>query len=131
VVVHSLVDDEASRIVGRLGSARYGIWAEVGALPGYDVTPAELQSTAAVLSQIGEEARSELSRLGADAATLLDGGWWGPAATAFGRGWTQWHAGAVEVLDALEAMARLLAATGADYGAAEDASVGVLSQAAG
>ncbi len=95
------------------------------------MTPAELQSTAAVLSQIGDEARSELSRLGCDAATLLDCGWQGSAATAFGRGWTQWHAGAIEVLDALEAMARLLTATGADYGAAEDASAGALSQAAG
>jgi WXG100 family type VII secretion target len=103
----------------------------VGALPGYDVTPAELQSTAAVLSQIGDETRSELARLGSDAATLLDGGWQGPAAAAFGRGWTQWHTGAVEVLDALEAMARLLAVTGTDYGAAEDASVAALSQAAG
>jgi WXG100 family type VII secretion target len=103
----------------------------VGALPGYDVTPAELQSTAAALGQIGDETRVEVARLGAAASALLDGGWQGPAATAFRQGWTQWSAGAVEVLDALEAMSRLLVATGQGYQVAEEGSVLSLDQVNG
>ncbi|MEP7178296.1 MAG: WXG100 family type VII secretion target [Pseudonocardiales bacterium] len=92
-------------------------------MPGFDVVPEELHAAAAQLRQLGSEARSELSRLGGEAGALLDGGWRGQAAAAFERGWAQWSAGASEVLDALEAMARLLAATGSGYDTAEEHSV--------
>lgn len=94
----------------------------MGTLPGFEVVPEELQAAAAQLSRVGSEARSDLARLGADVATLLDGGWHGQAAVVFQRGWTQWFAGADEVLDALLAMARLLGATGQGYDCAEAAS---------
>jgi len=100
----------------------------VGALPGFNVTPVELQATAVLLNQIGDEVRSELSRLGADADGLLEGGWRGPAAVTFGRGWQQWSAGATEVLDALEAMAHLLGVSGAGYGSADADSARALSR---
>jgi WXG100 family type VII secretion target len=99
----------------------------VGALPGFDVVTEELQATSARLSQLGSEARSELARLGAEAGALLDGGWHGPAALAFQRGWAQWFAGADEALGALEAMARLLGATGHGYDSAEDDSTRALT----
>ncbi len=94
----------------------------MGALPGFEVVPEELWAASAQLSQVGSEARTDLARLGAEATALLDGGWHGPAAFAFERGWAQWFAGADEVLDALEAMARLLGATGQGYDCAEQAS---------
>jgi WXG100 family type VII secretion target len=96
---------------------------------GYEVTPAELQWTARVLRQIGTDARLELARLDADATALIDGGWQGSAALAFGRGWTLWHTGAAEVLGALDAMAGLLDASGVDYDVAETTCAGELSQA--
>lgn len=92
------------------------------------MAPGELQATSTVLSQIADEARSALQSLGIDASSLLDGAWRGQAATAFGHGWSQWHTGAVEVLDALDAMARLLGATGQGYDVAEGDSVSALSQ---
>jgi WXG100 family type VII secretion target len=99
----------------------------VGALPGFDVVPEELQAASAQLSQLGAEARSELSRLGAEAGALLEGGWHGQAAVGFQRGWAQWFAGAAEVLDALESMARLLGATGSGYDTADEGSMRVLT----
>jgi len=36
---------------------------------------------------------------------LLDGGWSGAAATSFGRGWSEWSAGAAAVESALDGMA--------------------------
>jgi ESAT-6 family protein len=98
---------------------------------GYEVTPAELQATAAVLRQIGTDARTELGRLGVDAAALIDGGWQGSAAAAFGRGWTLWYEGAGEVLGALDAMAGLLGVSGVDYDTADTGCAHELSQALG
>jgi WXG100 family type VII secretion target len=98
-------------------------------VPGYEVVPEELQAASTQLHQIGSEARAELARLGADAGTLLDGGWRGQAAVAFGRGWAQWFAGADEVLDALQAMARLLGVTGQGYEGADSDSTQALTGA--
>lgn len=100
-------------------------------MPGFEVAPEDLQAASVQLSQIGSEARSELARLGAEARALLDGGWHGQAAAAFQRGWAQWFAGADEVLDALEAMARLLGATGQDYDCADADSTRVLTAVGG
>jgi WXG100 family type VII secretion target len=91
-------------------------------LSGFDVAPAQLYATSALLGNIGDEAHAELTQLGVEARGLLDGEWRGRAAVAFEQGWSQWHAGAVEVLDALQAMARLLGATSQDYAFAEEDS---------
>ncbi|MDT4908532.1 MAG: hypothetical protein QOI69_1773 [Pseudonocardiales bacterium] len=103
----------------------------MGALPGFDVMPGELQAASAQLSQVGAQARSELARLGAEAGALLDGGWHGQAAVAFERGWARWFAGATEVLDALDAMARLLGMTGSGYAAADEDSMQVVTGVGG
>jgi WXG100 family type VII secretion target len=103
----------------------------VGALAGFDVVPDELRAASAQLRQVGSEALSELSRLGAEASALIDGGWQGQAAVAFQRGWAQWLTGAGEVLDALDAMARLLGVTGQGYAGAESDSTEVLTGAGG
>ncbi|MEP7021733.1 MAG: WXG100 family type VII secretion target [Pseudonocardiales bacterium] len=103
----------------------------MGVLPGFEVTTAQLQAASVQLDQIGAEVRSELSRLGTEAGGLLDGGWRGQAAVGFQRGWAQWSAGACEVLDALDAMARLLASTGQGYDMAEDDSSRTVAWAGG
>lgn len=41
-------------------------------------------------------------------AGLLGGGWTGLAADAFGEAWSQWRAGAAQVIDALEVTSALL-----------------------
>jgi WXG100 family type VII secretion target len=92
-------------------------------LSGYDVTAAELHASSAQLQQIEAEVRVALGRLGTEVGALLDGGWRGAAAAAFRGGWGQWSAGAVEVLDGLAGMGRLLAATAAGYESAEAESV--------
>ncbi len=98
-------------------------------MAGYEVTPVELQWTAVVLRQIGTDARADLARLDLDADALIDGGWQGPAAQAFGRGWALWRTGAAEVLGALDAMAGLLGGSGVDYDVAETTCAGEMSQA--
>jgi len=103
----------------------------VGILPGFEATTAQFQAVSAQLDHIGAEVRSGLGRLGAEADGLLDGGWRGQAAIAFQRGWAQWSAGACEVLDALEAMGRLLATTGQGYDVAEDDSSRTVAWAGG
>jgi WXG100 family type VII secretion target len=94
-----------------------------GALSGYDVTAAELHAASAQLQQIDAEVRVELGRLRTEVEALLDGGWRGAAGAAFRGGWGQWSAGAVDVLDGLAGMGRLLAATAAGYENAEANSV--------
>lgn len=52
--------------------------------------------------------RSDRDRVERQVEPLLDGGWGGPAATAYSQGWEEWRAGVREVLDGLTAMGRLL-----------------------
>ena len=53
---------------------------------------------------------------------VLSTSWRGDAASAFGVAWSQWAAGAREVVAALSAMSASLGASGASYRAAEHAS---------
>ena len=92
-------------------------------MPGFDVEPWEIASAAGVVREVGDELQVGLNRLELDVETLL-AAWRGPAGAAFAGGWTQWQAGAADVLAALGAMAQLLDATGHGYEAAESANVG-------
>lgn len=47
--------------------------------------------------------------------------WSGPAASAFGLGWVQWHDGALDVLAALDEMGRAVGASGRNYAVVEEA----------
>jgi WXG100 family type VII secretion target len=92
-------------------------------VPGFDAEPWEIASAAAVVREVGDELQLGLNRLDLDVERLL-AAWHGPAGAAFAAGWSQWQAGAADVLVALDAMARLLDATGHGYEAAESANVG-------
>lgn len=50
---------------------------------------------------------------------LLDGGWSGAAAAAYGEGWQEWRAGCREVLASLAVMIDLVVAAGADLDTAD------------
>ena len=58
--------------------------------------------------------RDDRDRVARQVDVLLDGGWSGPAATAYAEGWDDWCAGAERVLDGLVTMGRLLDAVHRD-----------------
>ena len=58
--------------------------------------------------------RSDRDRVARQVDLLLDGGWRGPAATAYAEAWSDWCAGADRVLDGLATMGRLLDAVHGD-----------------
>jgi WXG100 family type VII secretion target len=61
-----------------------------------------------------ERLRDDRDQVARQVDTLLDGGWSGPAATAYAASWAEWCSGAEQVLDALVAMTRLLDAVHRD-----------------
>jgi WXG100 family type VII secretion target len=95
---------------------------------GFDATPVELQVCGSMLADISREVHDKVRILKTEVDDLLNGGWTGSAANGFAQGWEQWHAGAVEVLDALKSMAHLLGATGRDYGLADGSSADTLNR---
>lgn len=82
---------------------------------GFDAAPVELQVCGSMLGQISGDLHTEMDVLRRGMDALLTGGWRGPAATGFAQGWELWLRGAGDVLDALQAMGRLLGETGQDY----------------
>lgn len=65
-----------------------------------------------------DQSRDAVERLGvvraradAEVAQLLDGGWRGPAASAFGEAWESWSSGARRVTEALRAISSALERT--------------------
>lgn len=90
---------------------------------GFDVQPAELLAAQSALDDAAASGRAELGRLEAAAQDVLGPGWQSAAATAFGDGWEQWHAGARRVLAALDEMGVALGATARTYATREAANV--------
>lgn len=88
-------------------------------MAGFQVDPDELGHDAAAVATRCAQARAAVGRIRAGADALFGDGWHGPAAAAFRTGWEHWLAGAGEMLDALDGLARLLAAAGAGYAEAE------------
>jgi WXG100 family type VII secretion target len=82
---------------------------------GFDAAPVELQVCGSMLGQISEDLHTEMGALQREMDALLTGGWRGQAASGFTHGWQLWLQGAQDVLDALNAMGRLLGETGWDY----------------
>lgn len=97
-------------------------------MEGFDVTPVELQVCGSLLADLSREVHDQMRTLKTEVDGLLNGGWTGSAANGFAEGWEQWHAGAVEVLDALKSMGHLLGATGRDYGLTDGTSADTLNR---
>lgn len=92
-------------------------------MAGFDVTVGELVSGAAFMTDTHESLAAELNRIAAMVEDVLATSWRGDAASSFGAAWTEWAEGAREAVTALLAMSDSLRATGANYAAAEQASV--------
>ena len=73
---------------------------------GFDATPVELQVCGSMLTQTGQDLRTEMQALQQEMDALLGGGWSGSAANGFAKGWEQWLRGANDVLAALQDMGR-------------------------
>lgn len=91
-------------------------------MDGFAAAPVELQVCGSMLGQIGADLRIEMGALQREMDALLSGGWRGQAATGFANGWELWLRGARDVLDALDAIGRLLGETGRDYQATDTSS---------
>ena len=61
-------------------------------------------------------------------ARMLDGGWSGAAADAFGDAWAEWEAGASEVTSALEAMRDGLVLAGRELSSTDHATSDTLGR---
>lgn len=57
---------------------------------------------------------SDRTRVAREVDALLDGGWTGPAASAYAEGWADWKRAADQVLHGLDTMADLLETARAD-----------------
>lgn len=92
-------------------------------MPGFDVVAGELSSGAAFTEDAHADLAAELARIAALVEDALTASWRGDAASAFGVAWSEWAAGAREVLAALSGMSSSLRASGGAYAAAENASM--------
>ncbi len=85
----------------------------------FSVTAPELQAGGLVVGRLAAEARAAMADVGAEVQALLASGWHGQAADGFAAGWSRWRSGALDVVEALDAMSRLLDTTGRAYGGVE------------
>lgn len=76
-----------------------------------------------------DQVRDAVERLGvvharadSEVAQLLDGGWRGPAAAAFGEAWDSWSSGAGRVAEALRAISSALERTERELTTADQAA---------
>lgn len=91
---------------------------------GFDASDEALQAASYQIGVIVDELGTEFATVRSTMDRLLDGGWSGAAAKSFALGWGEWVGGYDDAVSALDAMGRLLAATGHAYGESESASLG-------
>ena len=84
-------------------------------MPGFDVSPVELQSTRTFVDDVAHDVLGEVSKIGREVDDLLESGWSGGSARAFAAGWVDWKSAARDTLRALDTMAGLLGVAGRDY----------------
>lgn len=79
------------------------------------VDPQELTSLAQYISDTSSSLRSALTSVAGDVGRLLEDGWTGDAATAFGQGWDDCRTGGEHILHALNDIGTRLASNSRDY----------------
>ena len=94
------------------------------------VTVPTVEQTSVATRTASAELGAELARLRRDVDAVLTGQWRGVAATAFDRAWGEWHAGARDVVDALDRLAELLAEAGRAYAWSDDSGASALQRLA-
>jgi WXG100 family type VII secretion target len=85
----------------------------------FAVVLSTVQQTASTTASVGLDLGDELTRLRREADAVLSGPWTGAAAAAFDRSWSEWDIAARAVVDALERLSELLAASGDAYWACD------------
>ena len=84
-------------------------------MPGFDVSPSELQSTRRFVDTVAHDVIDEVSAVRRQVDDLLGSGWTGRSARTFAGGWQHWQKGARDTLRALDTMAELLGLAGRDF----------------
>ena len=84
-------------------------------MTGFDVAPGALVDATAATGIAADRLRVDRRRIDAEVTVLLGGGWRGLAADSFRECWDAWLLGAADVIEGLDAMGSLLAATQLDY----------------
>lgn len=87
-----------------------------------EVVVSELRSAAVRLRDTGQRLQDGLSSMDLETRQLLDSGWNGDAAAAYGPAWDQWHSGAGQVIRGLQTMAELLTLAGKEYAKTDEQS---------
>jgi WXG100 family type VII secretion target len=85
----------------------------------YRVDPNVLAEVDSTLAEAARHAQAELRGLQSAAQAMLDT-WQGSAGVAFRQGWETWHAGALDLLAALEDMGRALGVSSRGYAGNDD-----------
>jgi len=85
----------------------------------FSVMATDLRAGGLFVGQRAAEARAAMADVGAEVQALLASGWHGQAADGFAAGWSRWRSGALDVVEALDAMGRLLDTTGREYAGVE------------
>jgi WXG100 family type VII secretion target len=91
-------------------------------MAGFDVTHGALADAAGAAAAATERLRLDRNRIDAAVDGLLTGGWQGAAADSFRDCWDAWLLGAHDVIEGLDAMSSLLAASRLDYQQQDDDS---------
>lgn len=87
----------------------------------------ELQAASERLRDAGQRLQDGLSSVDLETRQLLESGWKGDAASAYGPAWDKWHDGAGQVVRGLQTMADLLSLAGKEYAKTDEQSGEALS----
>jgi len=101
------------------------------AMAGFDVTHGALAEAAGAAAAATERLRQDRNRIDAQVHDLLARSWRGSAADSFRECWDSWLVGAANVIEGLDAMGSLLAATRLEYQQRDDDSQRRLGAIAG
>lgn len=84
-----------------------------------ELVQSEFSAASNSLSHSAQELQDGLSRVDLSVSQLLASDWKGDAGSAFQKVWDQWHNGAGQVVQGLQAMSSLLSVAGRQYGNAD------------
>jgi WXG100 family type VII secretion target len=100
-------------------------------MTGFDAELAALEEAAHDVRRAAARLRSDRDEVDHTVRGFLGAGWTGRAAESFSDAWLDWRRGAADVLDGLDAMAALLAATRTTYSDVDSSAQGHLHRIAG
>jgi WXG100 family type VII secretion target len=91
------------------------------------VVPEEVTKLGRYIYTQAQTLRSALDAADKDVAGLTSGGWTGPAAGAFAKGWSECRVGGNQIFDTLTELAEKLGITASNYADRDTGSAGSIS----